>query len=253
MELDCRLCGERFEETRAHLLTTCPKTKIYREAYFDEIKKISPDKADELSALPPDRQWIWILGAGTIREEGPDPLSNNRIHRLHAGITAGKSVTPVQDKSNEDECLNAYYEYPDILSELEPVHIRVYTDGSHCPETKKTGYGIRIVFHSGGRETVIHEVSDGLGESTINVAELAVVYEAVKWLIQRIESDIPHVPVHIFTDSKYTFNASTSMSIRRKNFHWVQEIQNFGHRLSSINNMPYPCMHYIPSHIEHTT
>ena len=103
-----------------------------------------------------------------------------------------------------------------------------------------------------GHERVIHEVSKGLGESTINEAELAAVYEALKWLIRQSESDVPYVPVHIFTDSKYTYNACTSVSIRRKNFHWVQEIQNFGHRLKSLCNMPHPCMHFVPSHIEHT-
>ena len=227
MESDCRLCGERFDETRAHLLTNCPGTQKFRQVYLAEINKVSFSKAEELSALPPHRRWVWILGAGTVREERPDPINNNRIHPLHAGISAGKNVTPVKDKNDENECLDAHYEYLNILNELEPEHIRIYTDGSHCPETKRTGYEIKIVSHSIGHERVIHEVSKGLGESTINEAELAAVYEALKWLIRQSESDVPYVPVHIFTDSKYTYNACTSVSIRRKNFHWVQEIQNF--------------------------
>ena len=68
MESDCRLCGERFDETRAHLLTNCTVTQKFRQAYLDEINKVSPSKAEELSALPPNRQWVWILGAGTVRE-----------------------------------------------------------------------------------------------------------------------------------------------------------------------------------------
>ena len=252
LERDCRLCGERSEETRIHLLTSCPRTKTFRETYFAEIEKISPSKAQELSAIPLHRQWVWILGAGTVREEVPDPISNNRIHRMHAGITAGKNVPPVKDKSDENECLDAFYKYLDILSELEREHIRIYTDGSHCPQTNKTGYGIRIVLHSLGRERVVHEVSRGLGEATINEAELAAVHEALHWLTLQDEDVVPRVPVHIFTDSKYTYNSATSVSVRRKNFHWIQEIQNFGHRLKKDYDIPFPDMHFVPSHIEHT-
>ena len=79
-----------------------------------------------------------MLGAGTIREENPDPKNNNRIRRLEAGMQAGRSVSPVQDKKDESQCLDAYNEYLEILSELEPEHIRIYTDGSHCPETRAT-------------------------------------------------------------------------------------------------------------------
>ena len=179
----CRLCNDDAEETRAHLLTNCTGTKKIREAYFKRIKEISADKLVELSTLPTHRQWIWMLGAGTIREENPDPINNNRIRRLEAGIQAGRSVSPVQDKKDESQCLDAYNEYLEILSELEPEHIRIYTDGSHCPETRATGYGMRIVHHSDGSERVIHEVSKGLGQATINEAELEAVHEGLYWLI----------------------------------------------------------------------
>ena len=35
-------------------------------------------------------------------------------------------------------------------------------------------------------------------------------------------------------------------------YHWVQEIQNFGHRLKGVYNIPFPDMHFVPSHIAHT-
>lgn len=108
---------------------------------------------------------MWILGAGKTREEEPDPTQNNRVLRQNAGVSAGKSITPVKDKRDENECLDAYYEYLNIVNELEPEHIRIYTDGSHCPRTRKTVYGIRIVLYSFGREKVIHEASKGLGEA----------------------------------------------------------------------------------------
>ena len=103
-----------------------------------------------------------------------------------------------------------------------------------------------------GRERTIHEASKGLGDSTINEAELAAVHEALHWLMHQRERDVPRVPIHIFTDSKYTYNASTSVSTRRKNFYWIQEIQNSWHRLKRVYNVPYPTMHFVPSHIEHT-
>ena len=106
--------------------------------------------------------------------------------------------------------------------------------------------------HSRGREKVIHEVSKGLGEATINEAELTSIHEALHWLIHDGNGKAPHVPVHIFTDSKYAYNASTTVTIRRSNFHLVQEIQNFGHRIRKLFNTPYPSMHFVPSHIEHT-
>ena len=194
---------------------------------------------------------MWILGAGTVREEDPDPANNNRIPKIHAGIATGENVTPVQDKTDENECLDAYFEYLNIINELEPEHIRIYTDGSHCPKESRTGYGIRIVHHYNGHEKVIHERSVGLGRATINEAELTSVHDALHWLIHE-NNKVPHVPIHIFTDSKYTYNASTTASIRRTNFHLVQEIQNYGHRLRKLFNIPRPSMHFVPSHIEQT-
>ena len=60
------------------------------------------------------------------------------------------------------------------------------------------------------------------------------------------------MPIHVFTDSKYTYNASTTATIHRANFYLIQEIQNFGHRIRRLFNIPQPCMHYVPSHIEQT-
>lgn len=75
----------------------------------------------------------------------------------------------------------------------------------------------------------------------------------MRWLIHEGNKEVPHVPIHIFTDSKYTYNASTSTQIRRTNFHLVQEIQNYGHRLTKLFDIPRPSMHYVPSHIEQTS
>ena len=170
---------------------------------------------------------------------------------METGIVIGKSVKPVKDKTNEDLCLDAYFEYLNIIEELEPDHIRIYTDGSHNPDDLSTGYGARIIYRSQGREKVIHELSSGLGNATINEAELTAIHKALDWLLHDNQNQVP--PVHIFTDSKYAYNACTNKELRQTNFHLLQEIQNMGHRIKSQFNTPRPCIHYMPSHTEYTS
>ena len=122
---------------------------------------------------------------------------------MRAGITAGRSVRPVKDKNDEDQCFDACNEYLEIVTRLQPEHVRIYTDGSHNPDDRTTGYGVRIVHHSRGIEKVLHTVSKGLGSATVNEAELAAVHDALTWLFHENKQILP--PVHIFTDSKYTF------------------------------------------------
>ena len=78
------------------------------------------------------------------------------------------------------------------------------------------------------------------------------VHEALHWIIHSENDKAPHVAIHIFTDSKYTYNAVTTIAIRRVNFHLVQEIQNYGHRIRELFDTSYPCIHFVPSHIEQT-
>ena len=247
----CRLCGSEYEETRSHLLTNCRATQPERKQYTAAIQKISKRKLLEYSTVPEHRRWIWTLGGGTIREPRPNPLSNNKILKASAGILTGRTVTPVKDKTDQILCMDAYDEYLSIISEFEPEHIRVYTDGSHSRTEERTGYGIRIIKYSRGREAVLLQESSGLGGATINDAELTAVHVALNWLLHKHKG--PLVPIHIFTDSKYTFNASTSIISRRKNFHLTQEIQNLGYRIGDLNNMTRPLMHFVPSHIENTS
>ena len=233
------------------LISACEATIHERTHYISDIRVISTKKLLEYNTLPEHRRWIWILGGGTIRESDPNPVRNNRILPARAGIIPGKIVTPVRDKTNEDLCTNAYNEYLEIISGFEHEHIRVYTDGSHSPTEDTTGYGIRIIGHSRGSETVLMQRSEGLGNASINEAELTAVHEALNWLIHKYKR--PLGTVHIFTDSKYAFNASTSVVFRRKNFHLIQEIRNLGHRIGDLDNTSRPVMHYVPSHIEYTS
>ena len=63
----------------------------------------------------------------------------------------------------------------------------------------------------------------------------------------------PRKPIHIFTDSMYTYNAGTSTTFQKQNFHLIQEIRNFGHQLGQRSKDQRPTLHYVPSHIEDTS
>ena len=76
------------------------------------------------------------------------------------------------------------------------------------------------------------------------------VQEALHWLEQQNKLQMQHI--HIFTDSKFTLNASTSPAFRKKHYYIVQEIQNIAHRIKTKNDMAKISMHYVPSHIENT-
>ena len=94
-------------------------------------------------------------------------------------------------------------------------------------------------------------MSAGLGDASINDAELTAVHVALNWLLHKHRG--PLVPIHIFTDSTYTFNASTSLLSSRKNFHLTQEINSLGYRIGDLNNMTRPLMYFVPSHNENTS
>ena len=245
----CRLCDEKVEETRQHLLTDCAGTITERSEFLRALEGISTAKLHEMQMLEVGRQWTWILAAGTIRERNPYPVAQNRILPARSPVIAGASVAPVMDKDNDVECLRAYNEYREILEDLEPSHIRVYTDGSFAPKENKTGYGFSVLHRENGSSKKIHEHSKGLGSASVQQAELTAAHEALRYLLTA-EVTEARLPVHIFTDSKYTLHASTSPALRRKHFYLVQEIHNMSYRLKEAGCEVW--MHYVPSHIEKT-
>lgn len=80
----------------------------------------------------------------------------------------------------------------------------MYPDGRHRKRTDSTGYGIRIILHHKGREKILLNHSEGLGNKSVSEAELAVIQEALYWLKHEYKSLLP--AIHIFTDSKYALN-----------------------------------------------
>ena len=107
----------------------------------------------------------------------------------------------------------AYDEYVAILSSLKDEHIRIYTDGGHSPDSKSTCFGIRIVKHK-TEENMFSSGSqmDSGARLSVRRSVSMAIYKALRWL-QHEYKDI-FLPIHIFTDSKYAFNACTSVSFR---------------------------------------
>ena len=218
---------------------------------MNEIRAISADKYEEYLSVTYEQRISWILSGGTTREPSPDPVDNHRIRGVVCPILRGRSVTPVKDKHNPDECLDAYEEYLEIVSSLPQKHIRIYTDGSHSPHDGKTGYGVRIIEREYKNSQIIYSAAIGLGSETINVSELTAIEHALRWLYSTYDNLKPY-PIHIFTDSKYALNACCSSQIRRTNFHIIQEIHNYSYKFKYFYRSCQVSIHYVPSHIENT-
>ena len=232
-----------------HLLIECDGTHVEATKFFDEVAEISMRKQEECLKLPTLRsRAAWVLAGGTCKGELPFAQNSHRIKPQSSPIQQGRSVTPIKDKTDPVQCYHAYLEYRDILHNLEQDHIRVYTDGSRSTETGISGYGLRILHQTGSSVDTIYEKAAGLGQATIQQAELSAIREALFWIVQN--SREKNLPVHILTDSKYCYNTCTEHEIRRKNFYLLQEIQNFAHRLQ-IRNITCT-LHWLPSHIENT-
>ena len=59
------------------------------------------------------------------------------------------------------------------------------------------------------------------------------------------------LPVHLFTDSKYSRQVLLDDAPRRKNFYLIEDIKNLASKLRFDLGMPIS-IHWIPSHIQHT-
>ena len=246
----CRFCKKNLEESREHILSSCTGTSKERIVYKKQIENASKEKLKEFEEMQEDQKWKWILAGGTSREANPYPVRQNRIAAAKSPVEKGKCVAPVRNKNDPLECLRAYNEYRQILSELEPKHIRIYTDGSHSIKRNTTGYGISAILQDGPISEKLFDKSHGLGSASVQQAEMRAVRDALSSLLA--DKDILHtkVPVHIFTDSKYTFDASTAAELRSKHFYITQEIHNLAYRIKSAGmNVE---MHWLPSHIENT-
>lgn len=249
-DLCCRLCEEKFDESREHILTSCTATLAERNDFLRKVREVSRGKLQEFQNIEESQKCTWILAGGTCREQNPYPIRQNRISPAKSPVLRGDNVGAVPNKNDPLECLRAYNEYRQILAGLEPNHIRVYTDGSYSDTENKTGYGISIILKEGNERRIIRKESKSLGKASVQQAELRAVRDALFWILHEKTLHRKNLPIHVFTDSKYTFHASTTAELRRKHFYLNQEVHNFAHRLKSAGLRVI--MHWLPSHIENT-
>ena len=92
--------------------------------------------------------------------------------------------------------------------------IRMFTDGSCCPNPGKGGAGCVLLYKQHSLE-----ISMALGYATNNISEL----EAIKLGLESITNR--EVPVVIYTDSKYCIKVLTSSKRYSKNTRLIEEIR----------------------------
>jgi len=222
-DTSCRLCDSDAKETREHLLSHCDGTSIERVRFYITLEEISVEKLSEFEILPEHSKWIWILAGGIIRSTKQLDTNRNKIIPTRSPLKQGKCVNPVKDKDDPGQCLEAYYEYQAILHSLEKQHIRVYTDGSRSTKTGLAGFGFQILFQDDKKTYKINWHDEGIGKASIQHAELSAIRESLRWLGDDYAGPVRNI--HIFTDSKYAYNTTTSSNLRRTHYYLIQEIQ----------------------------
>ncbi len=109
----------------------------------------------------------------------------------------GNNVKHGFNKKDPQACLEAYFEFKEIESELPRNSLTAFTDGS----LKNNLAGSGTVVYSASQ--AVHKISAALGDVSIDYAELFAVYALLKWL--QTQGNLKHnQPVHIFTDSMNT-------------------------------------------------
>jgi len=154
----------------------------------------------------------------------------------------GNNVKHGFNKKDPQACLEAYFEFKEIESELPRNSLAAFTDGS----LKNSLAGAGTVVYAANQ--TIHKISTPLGNVSIDYAELFAVYSLLKWL--QTQDTLQHnQPVHIFTDSMNIQRALCSTAIPERLFYLVEDTRNLAEILSPRFSFT---IHWIPSHIEST-
>ena len=239
----CPLCNEGHL-SRIHVLTECPRTKQLRDDFLSLLKDTCPQRYRQFKRCSNRNKLGWLLASGTTHQAEPDPVRNNRIPPLISSIVYGESVDPIRGRKDPVTNWLSYCQYKDIESRL-PSCIKVFTDGS--AKLSMAGLGATVVFSDHERY-----ISAPLGKGSNNMAELEAIYSSLSMILRiRIEGATRSLPIHIFTDSRYSQNILTAYSVRRKNFYLIEDIRNLATQLRYDYNMPVS-IHWVPSHIENT-
>ena len=164
-------------------------------------------------------------------------------------FSEGTNVSQGIDKNNPQHCLEAYLEFKNIESLLPDKCFSVFTDGS--VKNNEAGSGTVVYFD----RKIIHETISPVGDLSISYTELFAVYNCLKYLKNDIDvKNHFHVKgkltsVHIFTDSLYAQRVLCDNVITKNHFYLIEEIHNLANSLLNFKFI----IHWIPSHIEHTT
>jgi len=133
-------------------------------------------------------------------------------------------------------------EFKEIEARLPESSLTVFTDGSVRNELAGSG----VVVYSNNQ--LIHRIISPIREVSIDYAELFAVYSLLKWL----QSDYRYnnKKIHIFTDSLNTIRTLCNSVIPENLFYLNEDTRN----LAQILNPRFDfIIHWIPSHIEHTS
>jgi ribonuclease HI len=247
----CRLCKNKDTiESRSHLLTYCPTTIHLLSNFSENIKSISLTKYNEFCQLHPDSRWLWILGGGFIKSTSDSHSNRYRMNLPTRAFTKGPNVRTGIDKTNPQQCLDAYNEFKFIESNLPKNNLTVFTDGS--VKENKAG-SASIIYH---QNKVIHEIVSPIGDLPIAYAELFAIYSFLKYLrndtvLQEklIQEEKQHYPVHIFTDRISAQEILCQNAVSKDNFYLIEEIKNLANNLTNFQFF----IHWIPSHTENTS
>jgi len=248
----CRLCKRKDTvESREHLLTDCSSTIHLISSFAESIKLISMDKYNEFCSITPKSRWLWILGGGFIKAESSDNCNPFRMSYTKSPFSEGSNVSSHINKSDPQQCLNAFFEFKSIEANLPKECISVFTDGS--VKDHKAGSGAVIYYHN----KIVKEIISPIGNQSIAFAELFAIYSFLLSLKDdpSFNRQLPcddqkePTPVHIFTDSMYSQQVLCSDILKRNLFYLIEEMKNLANHLSNF----IFTIHWIPSHTEHTT
>ena len=235
------LCN-KGPETREHLLLRCDSTKEIREALMNSLAMIGPEMTREFEETASTQKLAWLLAGGCCLGRKTTSPSQNRINPLEPVFKKGRSVSAVQDKSDEFECLAAYQQFQCIKAEAKD-RLHIYTDGSALK-----GYaGCGVALYD---PNLVLTKSEALGKTTSNVAELEAINIALREIANQNMAK-PGEQIHLFTDSLFAQKTLLSTKVAKQHFFLVESIRALGWKLKNESKADV-WLHWVPSHIDRT-
>ena len=145
-----------------------------------------------------------------------------------------------------EHCLEPFGTYQElkqsILRQCPENCLNVYTDGSHEPNSRKSG-AAATVYRQKQKPVTLQAHT---GASTNNYAELHAILLLMHWLR---EQNIRKTSVNIFTDSTYIQDRLTDPIIPNQNFYLIQDIMHYATALHDEAQLRFTA-HKISAHLD---